>query len=235
MSQFDEDIENLRLSDLRQIQFIMISMRHREALKADASGAMFHKIIEATDQALGDDTTRRKDVFYLVFLTFWSFLHFDVRRFWEEAAAEVGYERNPALPVKRSGSPANSLLFPRAVHSRYARGQGHEWKDPVDIDQHASLSDVRTILRDMPLWRFQELPPSHQLLVKAIVESEDEHELSLAIRRIFYQLTAGERYGIVWTSFNDPSPQLGMMRQLIAELPQDQQDRILSGGAGPEL
>jgi len=109
-----------------------------------------------------------------------------------------------------------------------------EWSPPAPRDGVIDFSYMKQVVASMPPGELHEMPLTHRLMLEALRDAADEKEFVLKMRFIFYRLTPEERYGCVWAAFDDPSPQFAPLRQLLAELPESQQQRILSGTGGPE-
>lgn len=96
--------------------------------------------------------------------------------------------------------------------------------DRLDFD-----TAKKFIWRNMTPERLASLSEGHRLMAKALMEAADEKEALKEIRRMFYRLSPSERFMIVKEAFDDESEDVGILRQLISELPEEQQRVILGG------
>lgn len=95
-------------------------------------------------------------------------------------------------------------------------------------DKRLSFEDAKSFTwENMTPELMASLSPGHQLLAKALMGSSSEQEALKMIRRDFYRLTPDERFFVVKAAFDDDSGDTGMLRQLISELPEEQQNEIL--------
>jgi hypothetical protein len=82
---------------------------------------------------------------------------------------------------------------------------------------------IRTFGREA----FDHLPLWMQITALAALKTNNEEDLAIELRKSFYLFGEAEQMSIVKAAFEDPSELTAPIRQLIRELPQELQVRVL--------
>ena len=104
-------------------------------------------------------------------------------------------------------------------------------------DGRINMEQMREIIKEgLPFSALRDLPPAWRLLIQALQTSRDEKEFFSHVVRIFHRFTNEEQYLMVWQAFEDAdNPELGVIRRLMSELPENQQEDIAARRNPPKV
>ncbi|TAJ36878.1 MAG: hypothetical protein EPO55_20345 [Reyranella sp.] len=102
--------------------------------------------------------------------------------------------------------------------------------------KHMSYEEAKVLAVEMMRGTdLNTISQERRLIAQALINSNSERECFLAIRKGFYTLSKGSRFLIVKEAFEEESAVSGLIRQLISELPEEDQSAILGTGQLPSL